>query len=599
MATFTSVLSAQKQSNNKEDKLEQAKMSKGIADELKTQTGLLDSLLGVEKLENKENKKLQKSLSGLGDFAKNAGSSILGAGKGLLGGAGGMISGLMGNKLVMGLGLGALGLAFKDQIGSALKGLAEGLGLSFEGIGKSLDTTFKGLSESLGISFEDLGQNMDEFFSNMVTFVDEVILEPLKQWFIDNWPAIKEGIKEGFIAGGQFLHEKIIEWFGVDLVQWWDDWSSAIGTALGLAVGTIFGPGFAVRILARAFPLLALAASLGAGIIDGMEEWKESGDIKEAIIQGLGGVLSFLTFGLLDAETVRPLVDEIDRIFVRPIVEFFEDIAMGIQKALYSVKEWLNGIAEYIPGFDGFDKTEMQKEKDEILAYDIRKEQRNIQKSRDRISSLNEMMNDPSTNEGMKKDIQAQIQKQESDISRSQSIIQEKTDQMSVSMDQYDQRVIDEETQEKIDDIDKKIATQKFLIEKEDVILQGSGSDAMKRMAMGRKNQYLNKIDDLEAEKKKLQGPVAAPVGRPVSSYTNYGDFGEAPVNTSSVEVSQMSADNEEMKRTPSGETTIVTDARTNTMVNNNKVGNVILPTRNEDSSFRRLSDQRNRFAYR
>jgi hypothetical protein len=61
--------------------------------------------------------------------------------------------------------------------------------------------------------------------------------------------------------------------------------------------------------------------------MDGFKVFSETGSIGEALIAGLGGVLSFLTFGLFDAETVKNVVNAVSgfvtEYIVEPITKFF------------------------------------------------------------------------------------------------------------------------------------------------------------------------------------------------------------------------------------------------------------------------------------
>jgi hypothetical protein len=70
-----------------------------------------------------------------------------------------------------------------------------------------------------------------------------------------------------------------------------------------------------------------LIGSLVNGIMDGFKVFSETGSIGEALIAGLGGVLSFLTFGLFDAQTVKNVVNAVSgfvtEYIVEPITKFF------------------------------------------------------------------------------------------------------------------------------------------------------------------------------------------------------------------------------------------------------------------------------------
>jgi hypothetical protein len=100
-----------------------------------------------------------------------------------------------------------------------------------------------------------------------------------------------------------------------------------------------------------------IIGSLVNGIIDGFKAFMETGSIAEALIAGFGGILSFLTFGLIDAKTIRSIVDWfsgfIDDYIIQPLKDFFgflgkafdKYIAEPIMSAMTAVGDMLN---EYI-----------------------------------------------------------------------------------------------------------------------------------------------------------------------------------------------------------------------------------------------------------
>jgi hypothetical protein len=47
---------------------------------------------------------------------------------------------------------------------------------------------------------------------------------------------------------------------------------------------------------------------LFSGITDGFKKYQETGSFSEAIVAGLGGMLSFLTFGLFGEDTLKVIV---------------------------------------------------------------------------------------------------------------------------------------------------------------------------------------------------------------------------------------------------------------------------------------------------
>jgi hypothetical protein len=100
-----------------------------------------------------------------------------------------------------------------------------------------------------------------------------------------------------------------------------------LGSGILKAAKFLFNP----KNLMKAFTKFLLPAmiigSLINGIMDGFKAFMETGSIAEALIAGFGGILSFLTFGLIDAETIRSLVDWfssfVTDFIIQPLKDFF------------------------------------------------------------------------------------------------------------------------------------------------------------------------------------------------------------------------------------------------------------------------------------
>lgn len=132
---------------------------------------------------------------------------------------------------------------------------------------------------------------------------------------------------------------------------------SMLGTGILNAAKFLFNP----KNLLKAFTKFLLPAmiigSLVNGIIDGFKAFMETGSIAEALIAGFGGILSFLTFGLIDAKTIRSIVDWfsgfVTDYIIQPLKDFFgflgksfdKYIAQPILEAFNFVGDMLN---EYI-----------------------------------------------------------------------------------------------------------------------------------------------------------------------------------------------------------------------------------------------------------
>lgn len=125
-----------------------------------------------------------------------------------------------------------------------------------------------------------------------------------------------------------------------------DNMSGFLGNFLGNVMGNI------KRMLPMMLKGLGMAALIGSlvnglfqGITDGWNKFVETGSITDAIFEGATSLLSGMTFGLLDKETIQT---------------FFDDVGAWIGQKLFamveSIKSFVAGmvdtIAEYVPGMD-------------------------------------------------------------------------------------------------------------------------------------------------------------------------------------------------------------------------------------------------------
>ena len=100
-----------------------------------------------------------------------------------------------------------------------------------------------------------------------------------------------------------------------------------LGTGLMTAVKFLFSPKNLLKAFTKFFAPAMIIGSLINGIMDGFKVFSVTGSIGEALIAGLGGVLSFLTFGLFDAQTIKNVVNAVSGFvtdyIVEPITKFF------------------------------------------------------------------------------------------------------------------------------------------------------------------------------------------------------------------------------------------------------------------------------------
>lgn len=138
--------------------------------------------------------------------------------------------------------------------------------------------------------------------------------------------------------------------------------TASLSTALkGLAGSLLTGLKFlfAPKNILKALTKIALpAAIIGSivnGIMDGFKTWKETGSISEAIVSGLGGILDFLTFGLIDTESLKSAFGFIS--------EKFDEY---VRQPLNAVKEWFSELK--MPTFDDLMNNDFVKESLNIVS---------------------------------------------------------------------------------------------------------------------------------------------------------------------------------------------------------------------------------------
>jgi hypothetical protein len=92
----------------------------------------------------------------------------------------------------------------------------------------------------------------------------------------------------------------------------------------------LFNPKNLLKILGKlALPLLIIG-TLFSGIKAGFEKYQETGSFTEAIVSGLGGMLSFLTFGLLGEDTLKQVFDSLSGVF-QPVLDTVSNIFDSIK----------------------------------------------------------------------------------------------------------------------------------------------------------------------------------------------------------------------------------------------------------------------------
>jgi hypothetical protein len=96
------------------------------------------------------------------------------------------------------------------------------------------------------------------------------------------------------------------------------------------AIKTIFSPKTLMKVFSKVFLPLAIIGTLFSGIMDGFKRYQETGNLGDAIVAGLGGMLEFVTFGLFGEDTLKTLFDSISNFF-QPITDTISSIFTGIK----------------------------------------------------------------------------------------------------------------------------------------------------------------------------------------------------------------------------------------------------------------------------
>lgn len=98
----------------------------------------------------------------------------------------------------------------------------------------------------------------------------------------------------------------------------------------------LFKPKMLGKIFSKVFLPLTIIATLFTGITDGWKRYQETGSLSEAIFAGLGGMMEFLTFGLLGEDTLKSVWESVSG-FLNPILEKIGSVFNGIKSWFVSL----------------------------------------------------------------------------------------------------------------------------------------------------------------------------------------------------------------------------------------------------------------------
>jgi len=137
---------------------------------------------------------------------------------------------------------------------------------------------------------------------------------------------------------------------------------SEITGSLMTTLKSTFSPKNLLKFLGKIALPAMIIGSLVNGLMDGFKVFSETGSISEAIVAGLGGILSFLTFGLFDADTLKTVVKAfsgfVNDYIIEPVQNFFTFLSDSFQKYI------VEPLAEFLEPLVNFFKNI----KDQILS---------------------------------------------------------------------------------------------------------------------------------------------------------------------------------------------------------------------------------------
>jgi hypothetical protein len=109
-----------------------------------------------------------------------------------------------------------------------------------------------------------------------------------------------------------------------------------IGPSIASLFKTIFNPRNLLKAFTKIFVPAMIIGSIVNGIVDAFKTFFNGGSFLDVMISGLGGVLSFLTFGLIDSKTIKKIADFmggfIDEYVITPIKDFVSYIGESFNK---------------------------------------------------------------------------------------------------------------------------------------------------------------------------------------------------------------------------------------------------------------------------
>jgi len=110
----------------------------------------------------------------------------------------------------------------------------------------------------------------------------------------------------------------------------------SFGSAIKMAFAKLFDPKKILKSVLKVFVIATLIVSLFKGIKDGFDRYRETGNLSDALFAGFGGMFEFLTFGLINEDSLKSIFNNLSK--------FFEPISKSIQNIFGGIKNFFGGL---------------------------------------------------------------------------------------------------------------------------------------------------------------------------------------------------------------------------------------------------------------
>ncbi len=107
-------------------------------------------------------------------------------------------------------------------------------------------------------------------------------------------------------------------------------------------IKSIFNLAALKKVIMKVFLPIAIIGTIFSGVTAGFKKYQETGSFSDAIVSGLGGMLSFVSFGLFGEETIKTLFDNLGNFF-KPITDTISSVFNGIKNF---VKKMFGGVVD-------------------------------------------------------------------------------------------------------------------------------------------------------------------------------------------------------------------------------------------------------------